>query len=93
MQAFTSNLFASYVVELEAEGPLKKPFKVCLPFKDGKKRDYCNVFAQRDDGPWTLAYNRFVVPCRMKITLEFNFLYFPNGKFAKFYFHLLSLYF
>jgi len=57
VQAFTSSLFASYIVELEAESPLKKPFKVCLPFKDGKRRDYCNVFAQRDDGPWTLAYN------------------------------------
>ncbi|XP_067950294.1 uncharacterized protein [Watersipora subatra] len=57
VQAYTTNLFASHVIQLESERPLAKPFKCCLPFKDGKKRDYCNVFVQRDDGPWTLSYN------------------------------------
>ena len=69
LQAYSTNLFASYVIQVETERPFAKPFKCCLPFKDDKKRDYCNVFVQRDDGPWTLTYNRLVLNllCRTPI--------------------------
>lgn len=52
-------------MQLESEQPLKKPFKCCLPFTgEGllrKSRDYCDVFVQRDQGPWTLSHKRLVI--------------------------------